>query len=343
MALPLRHPGHELGTLSLQPGDALSPLATAQALAGVTRTLAALLLRARNPSAGPDDSATPVAGAPAEPTRVAGSAGPLLRAALRGAGTFVWEWDIPSDRLGDIDEGFEQLGYAPRPGRVTQQDWDALIHPDDRAGNHEVYLRHACGERDHYEHAYRARVADGRWRWMLDRGRIVDWAVDGTPQRIVGTQVDITERRRAEAQAQRATERLGKIAGHVPGALFQYECQEDGNARFPFISERCTALLGVTPEDLVRDAAALLRHVDPAAREAVLRSIVQSAAACSPGAANSTFAGTTASPSPCVAPPRRAPGRRQRALARLFRRCDRGQRAGPGRAPKAAGRGRQPH
>ena len=162
--MPLRHPGHELGTLSLQPGDALSPLATAQALAGVTRTLAALLLRARNPSAGPDDSATPVAGAPAEPTRVAGSAGPLLRAALRGAGTFVWEWDIPSDRLGDIDEGFEQLGYAPRPGRVTQQDWDALIHPDDRAGNHEAYLRHACGERDHYEHAYRARAADGRWR-----------------------------------------------------------------------------------------------------------------------------------------------------------------------------------
>ena len=117
---------------------------------------------------------------------------------------------------------------------------------------------------------------------MLERGRIVDWAVDGTPQRIVGTQVDITERRRAEAQAQQATERLGKIAGHAPGALFQYECQEDGNARFPFISERCTALLGVTPEDLARDAAALLRHVDPAAREAVLRSIVQSAAALQP-------------------------------------------------------------
>ena len=281
LALPLRHLGHDLGTLSLQPGHGLLPADTAQALACITRTLAALLLRERS-SAGTDGPVDTAAPAATPPARAGGSAGPLLRAALRGAGTYVWEWDIPSDRLGDFDEGFEQLGYAPRPGRVTQQDWDALIHPDDRAGNHEAYLRHARGDCDYYEHAYRARAADGHWRWMQERGRIVDWAGDGTPQRMVGTQVDITERRRAEAQVQQATERLGKIAGHVPGALFQYQRQADGSARFPYISERCTALLGVTPEDLARDAAALLRRVDPAAREAVLRSIVQSAATLQP-------------------------------------------------------------
>ena len=35
-----------------------------------------------------------------------------VRSALRGGGTFVWEWDIDNDRLSDIDEGLQQLGYV---------------------------------------------------------------------------------------------------------------------------------------------------------------------------------------------------------------------------------------
>ena len=40
----------------------------------------------------------------------------------------------------------------PGPGRITQQGWDALIHPDDRAGNHQAYLRPAFGECDCLSH-----------------------------------------------------------------------------------------------------------------------------------------------------------------------------------------------
>ena len=73
-----------------------------------------------------------------------------------------------------IDEGFEQLGYPRDAGRRSQQDWDALIHPDDRAANHAAYLRHARGEDAFYDHAYRALAGDGHWRWLHERGRIVE-------------------------------------------------------------------------------------------------------------------------------------------------------------------------
>jgi formylmethanofuran dehydrogenase subunit D len=55
----------------------------------------------------------------------------VARAAMREAGTFVWEWDIASDTLGDIDEGALMLGYAPHQVGHTQADWNRLIHPDD--------------------------------------------------------------------------------------------------------------------------------------------------------------------------------------------------------------------
>lgn len=200
----------------------------------------------------------------------------LIRAALVGAGTFVWEWDIDSDVLGDIDQGFEQLGY-PRPSRgYTQQDWDALIHPDDRAANDDAYQRHARGETDAYEHAYRARAADGSWRWLEERGRIVEWHADGRPRRMLGTQSDITERRRLEAEASAAMSRLGRIAAHVPGALFQLTRGTDARVEFAYISERCEALTGLSASELRRDAMALLRRVDEPYRERVLASLRES-------------------------------------------------------------------
>jgi signal transduction histidine kinase len=260
LTLPVHRLGTALGRLCLDPGADLAPAPAAAALHAVTDTLAALLQRSHSRPQDPAGSEL-------------ASGGALVRAALRGAGTFVWDWHIASDRLGDIDQGFVQLGYAPAPGRRTQQDWDSLIHPDDRGANHQAYLRHAAGEVDDYEHTYRARAADGSWRWLQERGRIVEWAAQGTPLRMVGVQADITGRRLAESAATAATQRLGKIAAHVPGALFQFQRADDGSGCFPYISERSVALFGLHPDELAADASRLLRRVDLAQRASVMASI----------------------------------------------------------------------
>ncbi|GCL64637.1 sensor histidine kinase [Pseudaquabacterium pictum] len=267
--LPLQRLGAAVGRLCLAPAADLPAVPAAQALAPVTDALAALRLRSRASQPAPDQAGS-------------ASGGALVRAALRGAGTFVWEWHIPSDRLGDIDEGFQQLGYPQAPARRTQQDWDGLIHPDDRAANHEAYLRHARGETEHYAHIYRARAADGSWHWLQERGRIVDWTPDGQPLRMVGVQADITTQRQAEAAASAATQRLGKIAAHVPGALFQFQRDDDGFGRFPYISERSLALFGVAPAELAADAARLLRRVEAAQRAVVMASIDASGVSLTP-------------------------------------------------------------
>jgi PAS domain S-box-containing protein len=130
----------------------------------------------------------------------------LIRSALAGAGTFVWEWWIESDWLTDIDQGLKLLGYPVEGGGHTQEHWNALIHPDDLEANHEAYLRHAQGEVEVYEHAYRIRDARGEWRWMLERGRIVERSPGGEPRRMVGTQTDITERRQLERAREEVAE-----------------------------------------------------------------------------------------------------------------------------------------
>jgi PAS domain S-box-containing protein len=185
-SLPLARLGRPLGRLDLD-----APVA-AERLAPVLPVLATLLQRQQA-----DAGSAP---------RYSGPDAELIRSALAGAGTFVWEWWIESDWLTDIDQGLRLLGYEVSRGGHTQEHWNALIHPEDRDANHEAYLRHERGEVEVYEHAYRIRAADGSWRWMLERGRIVERGPDGRPLRMVGTQTDISERRELERAREEAAE-----------------------------------------------------------------------------------------------------------------------------------------
>jgi hypothetical protein len=179
------------------------------------------------------------------------------------AGSFIWEWDVENDILPDIEERFAMLGYPRQQRAKTQDDWTQLIHPDERAANHAAYQRHERGEVDQYEHIYRALGADGNWRWIHERGRIVERMAGGRPRRMLGTQADVTRQHELAASVSQATQRLQRIASHVPGVLYQFVQSADGSRGwFPFVSERCRAVFGIEPAELMNDAAALFRRVD---------------------------------------------------------------------------------
>ena len=170
-----------------------------------------------------------------------------MQAALGGTRTCVWEWHIDTDLLSDIQLGSAMLGWPPGSVGRTQADWNRLIHPDDLQANEAAYQRHARGETDTYEHSYRARTPDGRWKWLQERGRIVERDAQGQPLRMVGTQTDISESRQRAAQASAELLRLEKLARHAPGVLYQFEIDARGHARFPYMSEAAREVLGLDP------------------------------------------------------------------------------------------------
>ena len=141
----------------------------------------------------------------------------LQRTAMHEAGTYVWEWDMATDVLGDIDEGERMLGYPLNTLGNTQGDWDRIVHPDDRALIDKAFGAHVRGEEPLYRVVYRARAADDQWRWVEERGRIVDWDRRGRPTRMFGTQTDATLLRELE-QAQR--DRLAAEAANSAKTMF---------------------------------------------------------------------------------------------------------------------------
>lgn len=167
-----------------------------------------------------------------------------LAQAQRIARTGSWE-SLPG-RAEDIwsDELYRLLGLSRDWDASTDANWDALIHPEDRAGVLAAYAA-AYEDRAEYEARYRLVRPDGETRFMVERG---EW-IDG---KFVGTLTDITEQERV----QRALEEAQRIA-HVGN----YESDETtGELRW---SDELYRIFGLEPGAIVPTDAWLVAHIHP--------------------------------------------------------------------------------
>ncbi|MDP1823445.1 MAG: PAS domain S-box protein [Archangium sp.] len=111
----------------------------------------------------------------------------------------LWDWDIATD-VGYFSPGYyRMLGYDPDSFTASGQSWSELIHPDDRAAAQQANQDCIEGRRERFEVEYRMKSKAGDWRWILGRGKAVARDPRGRALRMLGTHVDITERKRMEA------------------------------------------------------------------------------------------------------------------------------------------------
>ena len=120
--------------------------------------------------------------------------------ALNGANLGLWEWQLATD-LRTIDaRAAAMLGYAPGELALASGEWRLLVHPDDSEALERALAQHLGDRSRPYEAEYRMRHRNGHWVWLQSRGKVVDRALDGSARRMVGTLMDISARKLAEAE-----------------------------------------------------------------------------------------------------------------------------------------------
>lgn len=87
------------------------------------------------------------------------------------------------------------FGYTRQECLENPNFWRENIHPDDQDRVFENY--DALYVTDHHVHEYRFRTKDGKYLWILDELRLIR-DEDGNPQELVGSWLDITNRKRME-------------------------------------------------------------------------------------------------------------------------------------------------
>jgi PAS domain S-box-containing protein len=134
--------------------------------------------------------------------------------AIEGTNDSVWDWDVTTGHVYHDERWSRLLGYESSELDHTIDGWKALAHPEDLAANEVEIQEHFAQRTPFYCHELRMRAKDGSWRWILDRGKVVQRAGDGRPLRMVGTHSDITERRELEERL-RKTEQLAQEVSRI--------------------------------------------------------------------------------------------------------------------------------
>ncbi|MEN6622817.1 MAG: PAS domain S-box protein, partial [Smithella sp.] len=158
----------------------------------------------------------------------------------------VWDWDIKTDK-GYFSPGYYrmlgyELGAFPAEGKV----WKDLIHPDDI--EHVLRVNMDCieGRSENFEVEYRMRTRNGEWLWILGRGKCVARNESGYALRLVGTHVDITERKRAEEALYESETKYRRLHESMREAFVIV----DMNGRIQESNHAYQSMLGYSEEEL---------------------------------------------------------------------------------------------
>ncbi|HNX16853.1 MAG TPA: PAS domain S-box protein [Methanoregula sp.] len=141
-----------------------------------------------------------------------------FRLAMDASNDGLWDWDLTTD-TGYFSPGYyRMLGYEPGEFPATSKTWISLLHPDDLG--HTLAVNKDCIEnrRENFEAESRLKAKDGSWKWILSRGRAVKRDTDGRALRMIGTHVDLTERKRLED----ITNRFGRILDHSLNEIYTF-------------------------------------------------------------------------------------------------------------------------
>ena len=117
-----------------------------------------------------------------------------LLLAMDSAQEGVWDWDIIRNTVFFSQRYCAMVGETQESFGNTIEHWRARVHPDDKDIANARLRPVIAGEATYYDNVHRMLHSDGSYRWIHSRGQILLNA-QGKPARVIGTSVDITQKR----------------------------------------------------------------------------------------------------------------------------------------------------
>ena len=133
-----------------------------------------------------------------------------LELALTAINAGIWDFFPATGKAYYSPQWCTMLGYGTDCAPQTFEGWAAFAHPDDVAGVNRILMDYITQDgRGEYEAEFRMSTQDGGWRWILGKGRTVEWDAEGRPTRIIGLNLDIHKLKEAQ-EARRKSEALSR-------------------------------------------------------------------------------------------------------------------------------------
>jgi two-component system, chemotaxis family, CheB/CheR fusion protein len=136
-----------------------------------------------------------------------------LKLALGGGSVGTWVWDIATNEIKASSE--EERLFGLPPGKMkTYEDWESAIQPIDLEKTREA-LKYSIENAEQLDIEFRIVWPDKSTHWILAKAHIYA-GEDGKPEKMMGVNIDITERRTAVEALEESEKRFHTMSDQAP-------------------------------------------------------------------------------------------------------------------------------
>jgi PAS domain S-box-containing protein len=135
-----------------------------------------------------------------------------LELALKGGDLGFWDVNLITGEMVVNRRWGEMFGYAPDAlDNLTRETWIGSLHPDDKDRVLQAGEAYRKGQIETYEVEYQVTTMSGEIRWQFSKGEYVERDEEHGALRMVGTVMDITDRKKAEEKLKQYMEELERF------------------------------------------------------------------------------------------------------------------------------------
>lgn len=143
-----------------------------------------------------------------------------LELVIEAAAVGIWDFQVQAQEVEFNRHWAEMIGYSlDEILPMKFETWADNVHPDDLPRALGLLERHLSGELGVYNCEVRMRHKEGHYIWILASGRILEWDDEGQAVRMLGTHIDISDRKDHEQELFITNELLkeSQAVAHVGG------------------------------------------------------------------------------------------------------------------------------
>ena len=122
-----------------------------------------------------------------------------LELVIKATGVGIWDWQISTGDVFCNENWTSMIGYSLKElAPIKFKTWVKCLYPEDLTEAKKKLEEHFKGEIELYEVEIRMKHKQGHYIWVFASGKTIEWNENGSPKRMIGINLDITQRKNSE-------------------------------------------------------------------------------------------------------------------------------------------------
>ncbi len=123
-----------------------------------------------------------------------------FRFALEASNSGIWDWDLRTNQVFYSSQSLKILELESQDVFDNPERWDKMVHTDDLEKYYFDINEHFDNKTPFYENFHRVLTSKGSYKWILDRGKVIERDSNGKSLRMTGTHTDISFQKEKELE-----------------------------------------------------------------------------------------------------------------------------------------------